>query len=125
MKLLDTISDIISYVALLFFGFIGWFFKNVWSDHKINTQYVQQNEKYDLHKLKNDMANLKYEIQKVEGESKRYWQEQRDRAMSNHEIILERINHVNDNTKASSSMLVDYLEKIEKRIEKVEDRMNK
>lgn len=122
-NLIDT-TQMASIAILGFTTFIVWFFKTIYSQHQQIFDYYTKNKEADIHKLAMDMEILKREINKVELDSKRYWSEQKERATSNHEKLLERINHTNDNTKASGIMIKEYLERLENRLDKFEDRLN-
>ena len=118
------ITGVISFTGLLFVSFIIWFFKTVYSDHKLVFEYYTKNKEADIHKIMLDMTTLKGEMEKVESESKRYWAEQRERATNNYNSLLERVNHTNENNKNSSKGIIEYLERMEKKIEKLEDKLD-
>jgi hypothetical protein len=118
------ITGVISFTGLLFSGFIVWFFKTVYSDHKLVFEYYTKNKEADIHKIMLDIATLKGEMEKVDNESKRYWHEQKERATNNHAILLQRVEHSNDNNKASALMILDMLQKVEKKVDKLEDKID-
>ena len=120
----SMITGGISFVIILFVSFIIWFFKTVYSDHKLVFEYYTKNKEADIHKIMLDMTTLKGDMEKVESESKRYWAEQRERATNNYNSLLERINHINENNKTSSKGIIEYLERMEKKIERVEDKLD-
>lgn len=76
----------------------------------------------DFKEMQKDIELLKKELNKVEAESKRYWSEHRMQMENNHNIIIERINHTNENNKAAAVMIKEMFESLERRLDRLESK---
>lgn len=121
MDLFNIIKDVAGWLFLAIIGIFTWFFKSIYSQHNAMHDHFQKTKDFDYQNLKREMENIKFEITKVEFESKRYWNDHKNQMESNHQIILERINHMNENTKANSIMIKDLFNELKSRIDKLEN----
>lgn len=120
----DGIKSVAVWLFTALIGVLIWFFKGIYSDFKEMQSFYTKHREIELSKIMAEIESLKRELQKVELESKRYWNDHKTQMENNQKILLERINHNNDNTKASTQMLVDCLERVEKRMDRIETRLN-
>jgi len=105
--------------------FFAWFLKKIYAEHSLVFEHYTKNKDLEMHKILLDIETIKSDVKRVESESKRYWSEQNKQIGSNQTILLERINHSNDNTKAGYKGIIDLMERLEARFDKLEDRINK
>lgn len=115
------IKEIALYVLLALVGFLIWFFKSIYSDHKLIFDYYTRNKETDIHKLLMEMETVKGDIKRVESDSKRYWSEHKMQLDNNQTILIDKIEHLNNNNKAGITMLHELILRVEKRIDKIED----
>jgi len=101
----DFTKDALIYILSGVIAIIGYFFKNLHNDFKC---------------MQKDIESMSREILKVEVDSKRYWYEHKVQMENNQNLIMERINHANENNKAGVIMIREMLESIEKRLDKLE-----
>jgi len=120
----ETINDVSIWLILSFAAFLIWFFKTMYSQHQLIYDYYTRNKETDISKIMNELTILKNEIKFVEMESKKYWNSHKLQMDNNQAILLERINHTNDNNKANAVMLRDLFQDINKKIDKLESRID-
>lgn len=118
-------KDIVILILSAISAFFAWFMKKIYAEHSLVFEHYTKNKDSDIHKMLIDIETIKGDIKRVESESKRYWNEQNKQIESNQTILLERINHSNDNTKAGYKGIIDLMERLEARFDKLEDRINK
>lgn len=114
------IKEVSVYVLLGLVGFLIWFFKAVYDQHRQIFDYYTRNKETDIHKLLLEMETIKGDVKRVEADSKRYWSEHKRQLDNNQNILVEKIEHLNSNNKAGVTMIFEIIERIEKRIEKIE-----
>jgi hypothetical protein len=124
MEILRSLNEMTSFILILFAGFIVWFFKSVYSDFKLVFDYYIKNKEADLHKILLDMEQIRSDLRMVESESKRYWSEQKERATSNHAIILEKLDNQNKLMNSSNEQIIKLLNQMTSRMDKFEQRID-
>lgn len=107
------------------FALIAFFLRSIYKDHKDMYDFYTQHKELDIPKLikevseiKTSVATLQSGLTSIEKDSKRYWSEHKLAMESSNNLLLERINHTNENNKAAAAGIFDLLERIEKRIDR-------
>ena len=115
----------LAWVGLTAFGVITFFIKAIYKDHKEMYEFYTHHRELDIPRLIHEVGEIKTSIStlqlgliSIEKDSKRYWMEHKNAMESSNNMILERINHTNDNNKAAAEGIFDLLERIEKRIDR-------
>lgn len=126
MELKEVLNDLKGITAWLFMALIGvllWFFKSVYSEFNEMKTFFNKWRDIDIKTLSKELEDLKIEVKKIELESKRYWNEHKNQMESNQQILLERINHTNENNKAAAQTIKEFFEALEKRLERLENKI--
>lgn len=98
----------------------------------IRTSYTEWKEVstwYALHKgtnishIINDITLIKLEQLNMKNDINKGWQDQREIMQRNQEILLERIDHSNENGKHAKELILHLVDKMEDRIDKLEDKI--
>jgi hypothetical protein len=121
MEMFKILKDIAGWLFLAIIGIITWFFKSIYSEHQKMHNHYNKIKDFDFIKLQREMENIRFEINKVEFESKRYWQDHKTQMETNQSILIERINSIIDNNKNSTNVIKELFHSLEKRIEKLEN----
>jgi len=120
----EDFKNVVMVLLLGISGFLGWFLKKIYAEHALVFEHYTKTKGNDLHKMLLEIETIKLDLKRVESDSKRYWSEQNKQIESNQIILLERINHSSDNNKAGTTMVIDYFQRLEKKVDKLEDRFN-
>ena len=107
------------------FALIAFFLRSIYKDHEDMYEFYTAHKELDIPKLvkevgdiKNSIVTLQSGLTSIEKDSKRYWTEHKASMESSNNLLLERINHTNENNKAAAVGIFDLLERIEKRIDR-------
>ena len=100
-------NEIVTYIISGALALIGYLGKILHRDYKT---------------MQKDITRLNYDLSRVETDSKRYWNEHKREMENNQKLLMERIQHYNDNQKASVVMIKEMFEHIEKRLDKLENK---
>jgi septal ring factor EnvC (AmiA/AmiB activator) len=101
----EFVKDIVIYILSGVIAIISYFGKSLHNDFK---------------SMQKDIETLNRELAKVETESKRYWSEHKMQMENNQNLLMERINHTNENNKAAVAMIKEMFEAIDRRLDKLE-----
>ncbi len=122
---LKIINDVAVYLLLALVGFLTWFFKNIFSEHKKMYDFYSRNKEVDINKVFVEIESLKHEIKKVELESKKYWFEHKSQMDSNQKVLLEKISSFKDASEQQTALIKELFNSLENRLERLEDRVNR
>lgn len=122
---LKIINDVAVYLLLAFVGFITWFFKSVFSEHKKMYEFYSKNKSTDMNKVFNEIENLKHEIKKVEFESKKYWLDHKSQMDSNQKVLLEKLSSYTKSSEQQTELIKQMFNSLENRLERLENRVDK
>jgi hypothetical protein len=119
------VKDVLVWVLLAILAFFTWFFKQIYSEHKLMMDFYTKNKDNDVHKILHEMEAIKADVKRVESDSKRYWSEHKIQMEANQKSLMDQIKHTNENNKAGYTGIFQLLERVEKRIDKIEEKINK
>lgn len=134
MEFLSEIGSALGWVFSILIVIIGWFLRNVYSEHRdmyrehqksIQTQTDIASLQVSVEKTNTKLNELKDEIRKVEEESKRYWVSHQIQMEANQKIIIEKISHMSETNKALLDAFSSQMEKLENRLENMNEKIDK
>jgi hypothetical protein len=121
--LLQNLKEITIWLFLALIGVLTWFFNSIYSEFKEMKSFFNKWRDTDFNSLTKELEDLKMEVKKVEFESKRYWSEHKNQMENNQAILLERLNHTNENNKAAVVMIKDLFKSVEDRMTRIENKI--
>jgi hypothetical protein len=121
--LLQNLKEITIWLFLALIGVLTWFFNSIYSEFKEMKSFFNKWRDTDFNSLTKELEDLKMEVKKVEFESKRYWSEHKNQMENNQAILLEKLNHTNENNKAATSMIKDLFKSLEDRMTRIENKI--
>jgi len=124
-NLFKIINDFAVYLLIAIVGFFTWFFKNIFSEHKKMFDYYNRNKTTDMGKIISEIELLKYEIKKVEGESKKYWLDHKNQMEANQKILIEKLSSYSRSSEQQTELIKQMFNSLEGRFERLEDRVNR
>lgn len=122
--LYKEIEAIMTWIFTAVIGIIAWIFKGFYSEFKEMKDFYSKHKEVDFNSFIDKLNKVEKEISKVESESKRYWSEHKITMETNQAIIVEKINHSNNNNKATAEMLKEYFETIQHKMDKIQDKLD-
>lgn len=99
-----------SFMVVTLIGFIVWFIKAIYLDHKEMFAHYTKNKEANIHKMMIDIVKLTGHVEAKNREHKVYFAQQRERANGNKQDIVDKIDKL-------INVMTDKIDKVEERFD--------